>query len=88
MAKEQNKGGAVVAQRRDPRIDELRDERREGNGWFVYLKPGFQMDGAHCFGEDRLRDVWATMVRVKPCGCDECSTALAKSSGEGASNGN
>jgi len=59
--------------RKDPRIDEL---RHEGPGeWFVYLVPGWQMDGAHCFGEDTRHDVTATMKRVRPCECNECEVA-------------
>ncbi len=54
----------------DTRIDEI---RREGDGeWFVYLSPGWQLDGAHCFGEDTRRDVARTMRRVRPCECAEC----------------
>jgi len=58
--------------RRDKRIDEISDERNIGNGWFVYLKPGWQMDGAHCFGEDTKLDVRSTMQRVTKCACAEC----------------
>ena len=62
----------------DKRIEELCDERDIGNGWFVYLVPGFQLDGAHCFGEDRKPDVSATMKRVKPCDCAECLSLKAE----------
>jgi hypothetical protein len=39
---------------------------------FITLKPGWQYDGAHCFGEDTHADVKRTMKRVKPCHCNEC----------------
>ena len=58
--------------RRDPRIEEITHEAdRE---WFVYLVPGWQLDGAHCFGEDRRGAIRETMKRVRPCQCAECST--------------
>lgn len=41
---------------------------------FVTLKRGWQYDGAHCFGEDNMRDVRRTMRLVKPCNCDECKS--------------
>lgn len=59
----------------DPRIEQLSDERSIGNGWFVYLKPGWQYDGAHCFGEDNRRAVQRTMKMVRPCGCAECRSS-------------
>jgi hypothetical protein len=65
-------------------IDELRDERANGDGWFVYLKPGWAIAdhgilGAaqHCFGEDRKQDIWATMKRAAPCNCSECLKLLS-----------
>lgn len=57
---------------------EIRDERSNGNGWFVYLSAGWQLDGAHCFGEDRRRDVTDTLKRVKKCECQECQNLQAK----------
>jgi len=59
-------------------IDEICDERAMGNGWFVYLKPGWHYNGQHCFGEDRKRDIAATMEFVKPCTCDECRELNAR----------
>lgn len=56
----------------DKRIEQLCDERNSGNAWFVYLKPGFHLNGAHCFGEDTRKEVRETMKRVQPCACGEC----------------
>ena len=56
----------------DKRIEELSDERASGNDWLVYLVPGWQYDGAHCFGEATLKDVRKTMKFVKPCVCADC----------------
>lgn len=39
---------------------------------FVTLKPGYHMDGAHCFGEDTMAAVTQTMKRVVKCDCTEC----------------
>jgi len=52
----------------DPRIDlASEDAPRE---WFVYLKPGHHLDGAHCFGAGA--QIKATMRRVRPCSCHDC----------------
>lgn len=67
----------------DRRIEELSDERSMGNGWFVYLRPGFAYADAnmpnaqHCFGADTMGDVRRYMKDVQPCRCADCS---AKSS--------
>ena len=45
--------------------------------WFVDLKAGYQLDGAHGFGEDTKGDVRRTMTSVKPCSCKECSALLS-----------
>ena len=57
---------------------EILDERSSGNGWFVYLAPGYQYDGAHCFGEDTRPAVYKTLKSVKPCDCAECADFIAK----------
>lgn len=68
----------------DRRIEEISDERAIGNGWFVYLKPGFAYADAdtpsaqHCFGEDTKADVRKSMKMVTPCRCDECTKLLAE----------
>jgi hypothetical protein len=58
------------------KVAEVRDERAAGlyggGGYFVYLKPGWRLDDAHCFGEDTAAAVKQTLVRVQPCGCAEC----------------
>lgn len=58
----------------DRRIDQITGEPGE---WFVYLKPGFALDGAHCFGEDVKADIRRSMTRVKPCACSECRALRA-----------
>lgn len=64
----------------DPRIEMIDDERDAGNGWLVYLRPGWTIDQlghTHCFGEDTLRGVARVMKLVQPCPCEECETAKA-----------
>ena len=53
----------------DRRIDEITGRPPE---LFVYLKPGYQYEGQHCFGEDTTADIRKTMKMVKPCLCKEC----------------
>ena len=61
------------------KIEHLDDERGCGNGWVVTMRSGWAIApavapavGCHVFGEDTLREVRATMRRVKPCQCKEC----------------
>lgn len=56
----------------DSRIDQVCDERNSGGEFFVYLKPGYRLEDAHCFGEGSRADIRRTMVRVKPCTCADC----------------
>lgn len=43
---------------------------------FVTLNYGYQLDGAHCFGEDTISDALRTLRRVTPCSCAECAAHL------------
>lgn len=68
--------------RQDKRIDEI---TREEGEYFVYLKPGHQLNGAgqgpenaaHCFGESTKREIHVTMRRVTSCSCQECKKLIA-----------
>ena len=65
----------------DRRIEEVSDERGIGNGYFVYLKPGWAYGGtgeAHCFSEDTIKDIRDSMKLVEPCSCDDCKREQAK----------
>lgn len=55
---------------KDKRVESCVEENP--GEWFVELKRGFQLDGAHCFGEDSLKDVRETLKRVTKCRCEEC----------------
>jgi len=64
--------------KQDIRIDAILNE---GPGeWFVYLRPGWQMDGAHCFGEDTRAAVRETMKRVTACDCTDCHAQMISES--------
>lgn len=66
------------------KIQHLDDERQAGNGWMVYLKPGWAIADAntpnaqHVFGEDKKPDVWKTMRDAEPCECKECIRLLTE----------
>ena len=55
---------------RDIRVDSICCEAP--GEWFVYLRPGWHLDGAHCFGEDTRAAISHTLKRVQPCECNEC----------------
>ncbi len=56
--------------KRDKRVEEIRHEGRAE--WFVYLKPGYRLEDAHCFGADNPTQIKETMKRVRICECSEC----------------
>jgi hypothetical protein len=64
-------------------ILEILDERSNGNGWFVYLKPGWAVNDAntsnaqHDFGEDTRPAAFRTAREARPCACSMCLDALA-----------
>lgn len=61
--------------RADRRVDEICVEQPLGQhreGYFVYLKDGWRLGDAHCFGEDTVRDIQRTLRMVEPCDCKEC----------------
>jgi len=61
----------------DRRIDEIEGQSPE---LFVWLKPGYQYEGQHCFGENTKADIRKTMKMVTLCACGEC-VVLMKSKG-------
>ena len=48
---------------------------------FVWLNDGYQLDGAHCFGEDTLSDVVRTLSKVMPCDCESCIAKINAAKG-------
>ena len=44
------------------------------NELFVDLAPEWQLDGAHCFGAETVKEAQAVLRdHVTPCTCDECT---------------
>lgn len=54
----------------DRRIESCTQE--QPGEWFVELRIGYHLDGAHCFGEDARADIRRTMKRVQRCRCASC----------------
>lgn len=60
------------------------NERGSGNGWFVYLKPGWAINDAntasaqHDFGEDTRAAALRAAQEARPCACAMCREAPAK----------
>ena len=52
----------------DPRVDDIVDERDTGDGYWVYLKPGWYnpVDGLTMIHEWNVRDVLAKYRQIKP----------------------
>ena len=52
-------------------IAEISDERRDGDGYWVYLATGLWSpeDETHCVHEDTPRACAAKLRRVEPCPC-------------------
>lgn len=59
---------------KDPRVEEISDERVNGDGFWVYLKTGFYgyEEGSHIIHEDSPTKCFALFGDIAPCKCDEC----------------
>ncbi len=64
-----------MARTQDRRIEEVTGEPGE---WFVYLRPGWRLEEAHCFGEATKADIRRTMTRVLSCDCMDCRHGVGK----------
>ena len=53
-------------------IEEISDERRYGDGIWVYLKPGLTWDGVHMVHEDTLKECAMQLLNVVKCNCAHC----------------
>jgi hypothetical protein len=57
------------------RSDIIQEEYRDGDGYWIYLKPGWQNGadpGTHGIVESTKRDAYSTLTMARPCDCDEC----------------
>ena len=62
------------------KIEEVSDEDQMGNGYWLYLKPGWirdSCDEVHSVHEWNMRDLAVAMRRVAPCDCNECQSIKA-----------
>jgi len=60
-------------------IDDVSDEREDGDGYWVYLAPGFinTMTETHMVHEDTFREIVEQLRDfVEPCACDDCKAYL------------
>lgn len=47
------------------------------DGWWIYLKPGFILDGVHQIHTNSKKEALSWMKSVDPCDCDECEQMIA-----------
>ena len=62
-----------------PKVDSISDERRNGDGLFVYLVKGYcrqDMDNGnhHVFGES-VTEAYRKLSRIAKCECERCQEA-------------
>jgi hypothetical protein len=61
------------------RADIVQNEYRDSDGFWIFLRPGFQNGddpGTHGIVEDTKSAARAKLALVKPCECDECKRLL------------
>jgi len=58
----------------DPRIQSVDDERDTGDGYWIYLEPGYQDSESdlHLIHEWRVKDLLRKVQGIKPCDCQDC----------------
>jgi hypothetical protein len=58
----------------DKRVDSISDERSLGDGFWVYLKAGFQCDPAtHVIHENSPTACLKRLVEITKCQCEACT---------------
>ena len=62
----------------DPRVECCEDERDTGDGYWLYLAPGYydSESGIHFIHENTGADVARKFKGVKPCDCGSCLLAV------------
>lgn len=53
-------------------IDDISDERGDGDGYWVYLVPGWICDEVHCVHEDTIRECAKAMRCIERCTAPNC----------------
>lgn len=62
------------------RSDVVQNEERDSDGYWIYLKPGWQNGddpGTHAIVEDTKTAARAKVGMAEPCDCAECRRLLA-----------
>ena len=56
------------------KVSEVDDESASGDGYWVYLKPGWICSSSetHCVHEWNMRDLLSAFRDVAPCDCEDC----------------
>ena len=67
--------------RNHPAVEDVSDERAQGNGVIVTLRPGHTVDplgGCHVFGEDTPSAALQHVRRIEKlvCACGKCKAAI------------
>lgn len=44
----------------------------DSDGYWVVLKPGYQIDGCHGWREDTAKKLSARIKDARPCNCEDC----------------
>ena len=58
----------------DKRIDYC---EQDGDGFWIFLRPGFACEGEHAIVEDCRENAAAKMRSVRVCECAECKQEIA-----------
>lgn len=61
----------------DPRVDEILDERGDGNGYWIYMAHGWinTFSETHCIHEMTVKDCLDQMKCLIPCDCESCEAS-------------
>jgi hypothetical protein len=62
-------------------IESIEDGRRNQNGYWIHLKPGFWNPATetHSISETTQRDAEARLAEVESCNCKECQQLIQRS---------
>lgn len=60
------------AKQNQDKIREIGDETGTDDGYWIYFKPGWQLDRIHCIHEYTIQDVKRAFKGVKHCACVDC----------------
>jgi len=70
-----------MSRRRATNRELIAEQYRDSDGFWIYLKPGYQNGfdpGTHGIVEDTKRAAYETLRAAEPCDCAECRELIAK----------